>query len=231
MTQILEDRNQKHLEEKLSLIQSLHESKVSMVRKDLEDGIQKKLDDKDSIIINLERKVQTKLKEEVSLIQSLNERIAKLEMDPEASRIFISKVTNFENQVKKDSCIESVPFYAYGYKLVLGLYPNGNGEVKNTHLSIFICVMKGEYDAILPWGFSKKVTFTLIDQQDSPDQRRDIAEGFTANPNLRSFRKPVEGEDRVGRGFKEFVPHSDLRTRRFIVDDTIIIKVQVAETS
>ena len=37
--------------------QSLHESNVGMVRKDLEVGFQKKLDDKDSIIKNLEDRV------------------------------------------------------------------------------------------------------------------------------------------------------------------------------
>ena len=72
---------------------------------------------------------------------------------------------------------------------MLGLY----------HLSIFIFVMKGEHDAILPWGFSKKVTFTLIDQQDNPYQRQDIVLGFTADPNNSVFkREHLEGEDRSG---------------------------------
>ena len=150
-------------------------------------------------------------------------------MDPEASRIFIWKVTSFENQVRKASDIKSVPFYAYGYKLLPELCPNGDGE--NTHLSIFIYVIKGEYDAILPWGFSKKVPFTLIDQQDNPDQRKDVVIRLTADPNLRAFKKPVEGEDRVGRGSQTFVSHSVLRTRPLIVDDTIIIKVEVATRS
>ena len=34
---------------------------------------------------------------------------------------------------------------------------------KKTHLSVFMVLMKGEYDAILRWPFNKKVKFTLID--------------------------------------------------------------------
>ena len=296
----LEDKVQIHLEEKLSVIESLHESTVGMVRKDLDDVIQKKLHEKVSIIKNLEDRVQkhqhqqqhqrrvnilqeqleqnakacqtklelkiflvclvlglvllayyltkiehrvqkkfddedtiikkvlTKIEEKAeSVIQSLHKRILKLEMDPEASHIFIWKITSFENQVKnnEDSYITSVPFYAYGYKLMVRLYPKRFDNGENTHLSIAISVMGGEYDAILPWGFSKKVAFTLIDQQDNPDHRQDVVMGFTADPN--NFKKPVKEGDFFGVGFAEFVSHIFLRTRRFIVDDTIFIKVQV----
>ena len=69
----IEDRVHKHLEEKLSVIQSLHGSNVGMVRKDLEDVIQKKLDEKVSIIENLEDRVQKHLEEKLSVIQSLHE--------------------------------------------------------------------------------------------------------------------------------------------------------------
>ena len=183
---------------------------VGMVRKDLENEFQR---------------VQTNLQERVSVIQSLRERIVTLDMDPGASHIFIWKITSFENQVKSntDRYMESVPFYTHGYKLMLGLYPNGYDAGKNTHLSIFVFVLKGEYDVILPWGFPKKVTITLIDQQDNPKQRKDVVMGFNANPN----KKPLEGENRVGLGSSKFVSHSDLRTRRFIVDDTLFIKFQV----
>ena len=146
----LEDRVQKNLEEKLSVIQSLHESNVGMVRKDLENEFQKKLDEKDSIIKNLEGRVQKNLEERVSVIQSLRERIGTLEMDPGASHIFIWKITSFETQVKnyRDRYMESVPFYAHGYKLMLRFHPNGYDLGENTHLSIYVFIMKSEYYAL-----------------------------------------------------------------------------------
>lgn len=45
----------------------------------------------------------------------------------------------------------------YGYKLCLRLYLNGDGSGKKTHLSLFIVIMRGEYDALLPWPFRNKV--------------------------------------------------------------------------
>lgn len=58
-----------------------------------------------------------------------------------------------------DSGFHIPAFYTakYGYKLCLRLYLNGDGTGKRTHLSLFIVIMKGEYDALLPWPFRNKV--------------------------------------------------------------------------
>lgn len=58
-----------------------------------------------------------------------------------------------------DSGFHISAFYTakYGYKLCLRLYLNGDGTGKKTHLSLFIVIMKGEYDALLPWPFRNKV--------------------------------------------------------------------------
>jgi len=202
----LEDRFQKKLE-KVSVIQSMHEKNVGMVKKDLEDKFE-------------------------SLNTYLSNRLLILELHTEVSHDFIWKITSFENKLrqgknKEKRLIDSFPFYAYGYKLMLRLYPDGDGAGENTHLSIFIAVMKGEYDAILPKGFTKRVKITLIDQQDNPNERQNVVMGFNADPPEKSFERTAEGEIRLGWGFPQFVSHNDLRTRRFLVDDTLFIKVQV----
>lgn len=60
--------------------------------------------------------------------------------------------------------IFSDPFYSRrrGYKLRLVLCPNGSGSGKNTHLSLFFQVMRGEYDSTLAWPMRDKVTVTLV---------------------------------------------------------------------
>ena len=167
---------------------------------------------------------------EVSVIQSLHKRVMKLEENRDDSNSFIWKITSFEEkltQAKKYQklWIDSVPFHAFGYKLKIQLWPNGVRQ--NTHLSILIVVTKGEDDAILPWGFSKRVKFTLIDQQDNLNLRQNVVTEFTADPNNKAFKKPVDGETRVGYGSYNIVSHNDLRKRRFLVDDTLFIQVQV----
>ena len=99
---------------------------------------------------------------------------------------------------------------------------------KTLTLSIYVTIMKGEYDAILPWPFRKKVTFTLIDQQEDPNDRENINMTLSANPKTKvSIAKPVT-EENYGRGFPQFVSQIKLQERRYIVDDTIFIQVQLA---
>ena len=48
--------------------------------------------------------------------------------------------------------------------MCLRIYILGDGIGKGTHMSLFFVVMKGEFDNILQWPFTHKVTFKLINQ-------------------------------------------------------------------
>lgn len=41
-------------------------------------------------------------------------------------------------------------------------------------MSLFVGILKGDYDALLTWPFSHRVTFTLLDQCQDPAARRNI---------------------------------------------------------
>ena len=90
--------------------------------------------------------------------------------------------------------------------------------------------MKGENDAILPWPFQKKVKFTLIDQQENANDRKDIVKSFNAPNDPECFSKPVNHENR-GCGYPKFVSHENLLERRYIVDDTIFLQVRITPSS
>lgn len=62
----------------------------------------------------------------------------------------------------------SPPFYTsqFGYKLQASLFLNGNGAGESTHLSLYIKLLPGEYDALLRWPFAHSVAFTLFDQSE-----------------------------------------------------------------
>ncbi len=56
--------------------------------------------------------------------------------------MFTWKITSFANKLRQaenkvEKCIESDPFYMYGYKFRLKLFPNGTESGENTHLSIY----------------------------------------------------------------------------------------------
>ena len=124
----------------------------------------------------------------------------------------------------KTPSIYSPPFYVgrFGYKVCARLYPNGDGDGKGTHLSMFLVIMRGEYDALLAWPFIQKVHFRLLDQ----DRIRDVFDAFRPDPNCVSFKRPTSDMN-VASGCPRFVSHSELRQGGFVRDDTMFIKVTV----
>ena len=124
----------------------------------------------------------------------------------------------------KYTSIFSLPFYSgrYGYKMCLRLYIMGDGIGKGTHLSLFFVVMRGEFDNILQWPFTHKVTFKLINQAGG----RDIVDTFQPDPMSSSFRKP-KSDMNIASGCPRFVSHTELERGGFIVDDTIFIKCMI----
>uniref|UniRef100_A0A8C5BG31 TNF receptor-associated factor n=1 Tax=Gadus morhua TaxID=8049 RepID=A0A8C5BG31_GADMO len=125
----------------------------------------------------------------------------------------------------KTSSLYSQPFYTgyFGYKMCARVYLNGDGMGKGTHLSLFFVVMRGEYDALLPWPFKQKVTLMLMDQG---PPRKHLGDAFKPDPNSSSFRRPV-AEMNIASGCPLFVAQTVLDTGTYIKDDTIFIKVTV----
>uniref|UniRef100_A0A8C0IW06 TNF receptor-associated factor n=1 Tax=Chelonoidis abingdonii TaxID=106734 RepID=A0A8C0IW06_CHEAB len=128
----------------------------------------------------------------------------------------------------KTLSLYSQPFYTgyFGYKMCARVYLNGDGMGKGTHLSLFFVIMRGEYDALLPWPFKQKVTLMLMDQGAS---RRHLGDAFKPDPNSSSFKKPT-GEMNIASGCPVFVAQTVLENGTYIKDDTIFIKV-IVDTS
>ena len=157
------------------------------------------------------------------------------------TRMFIWKVKDFSEILRRAKAggrqaIASPPFYtdrteSYGYKLRVQINPNGDGPGKNTHVSVFISVMKGEYDAILPWPFKKKVKFTLIDQQEDPVQRENVTRQFIPVNCPESFARPTKEENSKVYGYHQFISHAVLHSRRYLVDDTLYLQVEIGPSS
>lgn len=127
----------------------------------------------------------------------------------------------------KTLSIYSPPFYVgrFGYKVCARLYPNGDGIGKGTHMSMFFVVMRGEYDALLPWPFLQKVHFRLIDQ----DRIRDTHDAFRPEPNSSSFKRPTSDMN-IASGCPTFISHMELRQGGYIRNDTMFVKITVDTT-
>ena len=141
----------------------------------------------------------------------------------------IQGISKRREDARTGKCIsmDSPPFHSKpngcGYKMCLRLYILGDGIGKGTHMSLFFVVMKGEFDNILQWPFTHKVTFKLVNQCGGGC---DVVESICPDPFSSSFQKP-KSDMNVASGCPRFVSIKELLQEGFIVDDTIFIKVEV----
>ncbi|XP_073171071.1 TNF receptor-associated factor 1 isoform X5 [Lepidochelys kempii] len=124
----------------------------------------------------------------------------------------------------------SPAFYTakYGYKVCLRTYLNGDGTGKGTHVSLFFVVMKGEYDALLPWPFKHKVTFMMLDQ----NNREHVIDAFRPDLTSASFQRPVSDMN-VASGCPMFLPLCKLQSPKYayVKEDTLFLKCIIETNS
>ena len=163
----------------------------------------------------------------------LEQRVAALEKRGCSDyNVYTWKIGGFQEILRRAKTGDSSDIYSdpfdtgekCSYKFRMRLSPNGNGEGENTHLSLFLANIEGEYDAILQWPFPKEVTLTLIDQQEKLDDRQSVSYTLTGTEEVWNSR-PVKGKD-ARWGFSEFVSHDELQRRAYIIDDTIFIQAK-----
>ena len=161
------------------------------------------------------------------LVDSPSFRLASIESGINSGHL-IWKIEPYSQHKAAATSMLSAPFYSgrYGYKMCLRLYIMGDGIGKGTHLSLFFVVMRGEFDNILQWPFTHKVTFKLINQAGG----RDIVDTFQPDPSNSSFRKP-KSDMNIASGCPQFITHTELERGGFIVDDTIFIKCTIDNTT
>ena len=129
-----------------------------------------------------------------------------------------------EAMIGKTISLYSAPFYTgrYGYKMCLRLYMDGDGSGKGTHLSFFLTIMRGEYDALLTWPFKQAVTLMLLDQ----DKQKDIVQSFRPEPTSSSFQRP-RNEMNVASGCPLFASLSILENPSYVKEDIIFLKCKI----
>ena len=143
------------------------------------------------------------------------------------------KITDWSSQLHSaklrpsnpNAYINSPPFYTSkcGYKMRMRLYPNGDGQGKNTYVSIFLQIMKGKFDAILAWPFpEKKVTIMLLDQSNVEHH----TDSFLCDSSSDSFERPQQKWNRAA-GCPLFIRQEALKNHAYLRDDTMFIKVVV----
>lgn len=104
----------------------------------------------------------------------------------------------------------SQPFYSgpEGYKMCLSVNANGDGKSAGTYVSVFVYLMRGEYDANLTWPCRGNVTFLLVKKSGSSGVKNTSDIGNSTNGT--SMRVIMEERSSAGWGFPEFIPHFEV---------------------
>ena len=102
-----------------------------------------------------------------------------------------------------------------------GVDANGFGRGKGTHVSVYVHLMRGEFDDLLKWPFCGEVTMQLK-KTDPPHYERFLSLN-EKTPNG-CVCKPTK-ERNPGRGYHEFISHADLYAGGYLKDDKLVFCV------
>ena len=128
---------------------------------------------------------------------------------------------------------ESNAFYTgcYGYKLKVRLSLDYHlGPSRDWTFAIVVVLMEGEYDGILPWPFSKKITVTIIDQNEDLKERKNITKYLSPNGHVQGtifFGRPGIQYSELSSQISRFTSYAELQTRHYVANGTLFIQVDV----
>ena len=73
-------------------------------------------------------------------------------------------IPNFHDMKETNAVWTSLPFCSHemGYKIRLKMHLNGYGTARGSHISVFVFLMKGEYDSNLGWPFEGHLVLELL---------------------------------------------------------------------
>ena len=100
----------------------------------------------------------------------------------------------------------------------LGVYANGHRSGKGTHISVYVYLMKGEFDNFLKWPFRGEVVIQL--KKSEPPHFRRVYRLRDDTPD-ECAGKPTEEMNESGRGFSQYISHDELYAGRYLKNNQL----------
>ena len=138
-------------------------------------------------------------------------------------------MANFQQHKRDGDVWYSPPVYTHhqGYKICLEVHGNGYGDGKGTHVSVYIALMKGEFDDCLKWPFRGVIAFQLLDQVTGEDHRA-YEVIYDDSKQDKYCNRVTSGERSGGWGKARFIAHSELEPK-YIQKDTLFFQIRKVE--
>ncbi|XP_066568858.1 TNF receptor-associated factor 2 isoform X3 [Amia ocellicauda] len=146
--------------------------------------------------------------------------------------VFIWRIPQICNRIQEAiddtmPCLDSEAFYTetYGYKMKVRLYLNGDEQAKGNHLSLYLILLKGDFDSLLQWPFSETIRISVLNHSNLEDS---MVHSLVPNHSLlNSFQRPSESGN-AAFGVSQFAPLDEFYSRltQFVHNDTLFVKTE-----
>ena len=141
-------------------------------------------------------------------------------------------ITSFSQIKQRKASFYGPPFYTNlrGYKLVILAFAfDGFNTTKDTYMSLYASLMKGEYDDTLAWPFTGDVVVEILNWREDKNHQEYTFSFHKGLPST-SINK-ILNIDIATTGCRQFVPYSTLsynhsKNTEFLRNDCIHIKVK-----
>ena len=143
----------------------------------------------------------------------------------------VFNVTEFNEKKENKIKWHSAPFYSeeMEYKMCLRVYPAGCGTGKGTHLSVFLCLMKGPHDDKLTWPLEGNFTLNLLNQISDCEHHSMTVVYHKYFTSDKYGGRVTDGDRALGWGKAEFISNEDFckitSTCQYLKDDCIFLQV------
>ena len=229
-----------HMSEQLPYHTKLLTGKINEQNKhNVMERLTKSLYHKDAIIHELQEKLIS-AKTDSSRLQRKDEQLAQ-QMQKAAQNLPIYNqpipideiftMDKFQEYKENDSQWYSEPFYTHprGYKMCLRVDANGYDKASGTHLSLYTCFMKGDFDHELPWPFYGQIVVELLNQN-TDDHHHEYTIYYDHSTTDYAGRMRIGTRSR-GWGNSRFVSHAKLLKKsgakvQYLKDDCLKFRVR-----
>jgi len=236
---------------KIDDLQSELQNTIEQVKKQGSeaDQLQSELQNRDELLMRVQQQVKRVaphlpshdekfhqlMKESRELTQLLDTPISELVQKPLRTAkpsqhilaYFSFTMENFDLYKSNNAEWYSEPFYTHpqGYKMCVRIDANGYEQVKGTHVSLYTCMMKGEYDDELSWPFRGEIAVELLSQDVAHTEGNHYTIRYDDNVREKYAKRVTVGEISPGWGKTQFIPHFKLGP--YLKNDCLKIRIHI----
>ena len=169
--------------------------------------------------INSQQTIDDSLKAEINSLKAEVNSLKEVSLlKSKQSLTFV--VSDIQEKKENDERFTSPLFYTSpnGYHMEFRVYANGYRDGEGTHVSVFVHILKGKYDAGLKWPFVGEVTLTLLNHLEDRNHYT-MTLKYTAGNDSGTVGKR--------RGYPYFIAHSELAggSAKYLKDDALYFRV------